>query len=387
MGLYKRKDSPNWWMSFRIKGRRVFETTGTANRKLAQKIHAKRLTEILEGRWSVNEKERSSKALFKELAEEYVLWSCKQKGFRAKENIIGILVKVFGNYPLGAITTRHIERYQAKMLARGRAPATANRHLATLKHMFTKAVDWEMAVDEDLKRVRRVKLLPENNRRLRYLSRVESEALVKASEPHLRPIVITALNTGMRKGEILSLEWERHVDLRHGFILLDVTKNGQRREIPINRTLREALQRIVRHIKSPYVFTSQKEKMYVEIKRSFRTACKRAEWERCLKCNYEREKTDTGAILACPHCGDEMKCMRGIRDFRFHDLRHTFASHLVMAGVDLMTVKELLGHKTLTMTLRYAHLAPGHKVRAVEVLDKNGYDMVTLGKMKGATIP
>jgi site-specific recombinase XerD len=87
-----------------------------------------------------------------------------------------------------------------------------------------------------------------------------------------------------------------------------------------------------------YVFYDPKSgKPYQDVKRSFATACRRA----------------------------------GIKDFHFHDMRHTFASHLVMAGVDLTTVKELLGHKTLTMTLRYAHLAPSHKVKALDILDSN----------------
>jgi integrase len=140
----------------------------------------------------------------------------------------------------------------------------------------------------------------------------------------------------MRKGEILNLRWDQ-VDLKHGFILLEVTKNGERREIPINETLRQNLETQPRHIKSSYVFWyGEVGRPYGEVTKSFNSAVRRA----------------------------------GIKDFTFHDLRHTFASHLVMAGVDLTTVKELLGHKTLTMTLRYAHLAPGHKAKAVELLDE-----------------
>ena len=139
----------------------------------------------------------------------------------------------------------------------------------------------------------------------------------------------------MRKSEILGLKWDL-VDLKHGFILLNVTKNGERREIPINSTLNDALLELMRRIDVPYVFYDKTTGApYKDIKNSFASACKIA----------------------------------GIRDFRFHDLRHTFASHLVMAGIDLVTVKELLGHKTLTMTLRYAHLAPGHKINAVDTLD------------------
>ena len=201
--------------------------------------------------------------------------------------------------------------------------------------MFTKAVEWEMVEEEVLKKVRRVKPLPENNRRLRYLSAEECRKLVAACDAHLRPIVITAINTGMRKEEILSLEWEKNIDLVHGFILLTQTKNGERREIPINATLRSALQGIVRRLDSPYVFVDGKGRRYKDVKRSFGSALRKT----------------------------------GIKDFRFHDLRHTFACYLVMAGVDITTVKEVLGHKTLTMTLRYSHLAPAHKVSALSALD------------------
>jgi len=237
--------------------------------------------------------------------------------------------------------------------------------------MFTKAVEWEMVEEEVLKKVRRVKLLPENNRRLRYLSKEECRALLNACAEHLRPIVVTALNTGMRKEEILSLEWEKNVDLKHGFILLDKTKNGERREIPINKTLRETLKGLVRHINSPYVLTDRAGRRFRDIKHSFASAIKETGLDRCPECQHERQTDEAGESWQCPECGTKMVRSKGIRDFRFHDLRHTFASHLVMAGVDIMTVKELPGHKTLAMTLRYAHLAPAHKARAVEILDKN----------------
>ncbi|MHC4197784.1 MAG: tyrosine-type recombinase/integrase, partial [Planctomycetota bacterium] len=241
---------------------------------------------------------------------------------------------VFGNYPLRGFNLRLIEGWQSERAKRN-SPATVNRLLATLKHMFTKALEWEMVGEEALKGVRKVKLLKEPPGRLRFLSKEECRALVEACSPHLKPIVTTALNTGMRRGEILGLKWER-VDLKHGFILLDVTKNGERREIPINFTLREVFESIPHGPESEFVFVDRYGRPYKSVNNSFPTACRRA----------------------------------GISDFRFHDLRHTAASHLIMAGVDLATVKELLGHKTLTMTLRYAHLAPGHKVKAMDVLAK-----------------
>ena len=201
--------------------------------------------------------------------------------------------------------------------------------------MFTKAVEWEMIEQETLRRIRIVKQQKENNKRTRFLEIEECQILIDCAEPHLKPILITALNTGMRKTEILTLTWE-NVDLNNGFILLNNTKNDERRDIPINETLRQMLINLPRRLDVPYLFfDAVSGKHYIDVKTSFNTACRRAK----------------------------------IRDFRFHDLRHTFASHLVMAGVDIMTVKELLGHKTLAMTLRYAHLAPSHKTKALERLD------------------
>src|SRR3990170_1259560 len=364
-GLYKRGNV--WWIRYAgLDGKIRFESGGESFRG-AQDLLTDRKKEIKEGKEPIPKK-RIANHLFKELSEHYKTWGeGRQKGFVTKRYHIAQLDELFGNIPLRAFATRFVEEWQTKRMADNK-PATVNRLLATLKHMFTKAVEWEMVDEDTLKRVRRVKLLSENNRRLRYLSKEECKALINACSPHVRPIVITALNTGMRKEEILSLEWEKHIDLRHSFILLDKTKNGERREVPINNTLREVLQGIVRRIDSPYVFIDGEGKRFKDVKRSFATALKKADFERCPECNQERQKTDSKEPGNCPSCGVKME-RRGIKDFRFHDLRHTFASHLVMAGIDITTIKELLGHKTLTMTLRYAHLAPAHKVKAVDILD------------------
>ena len=125
-------------------------------------------------------------------------------------------------------------------------------------------------------------------------------------------------------------------------------RNGERREVPINQTVKDTLNRIIRRLDVPYVFHDQKTgKRYQEVKTAFNAACRRTR----------------------------------IKDFRFHDLRHTFASHLIMKGVDLTTVKYLLGHKTLAMTLRYAHLAPSHNVKAVELLDSILNESPTIQKL------
>ena len=218
------------------------------------------------------------------------------------------MVEVFGSYPLNSFSTRMIERFQTEKLTRCK-PAGVNRLIEILKHMFRKAVEREMVEKEVLEKVRRVKLIPENNRRLRFLSAEECQTLIEKCDPPLRPIVIMALNTGRRKSEILNLTWDQ-VDLKHGFILLEVTKNGKRRGIPINETLRQAFEALPRHIKSPYVFWHGEEgKPFLEVKKSFHSALRKA----------------------------------GIKNFILYDLRHTFASHLVMEGCGLKNRSRIVG--------------------------------------------
>ena len=139
----------------------------------------------------------------------------------------------------------------------------------------------------------------------------------------------------MRKGEILDLRW-RDIDIKRGIIHLLDTKNGEKREVPMNEITQKTIIGVLKHSDSQYIFCNNEGQPYGDIKKSFLTALKKS----------------------------------AIVDFHFHDLRHTFASQLVMSGVDLNTVRELLlGHKSLEMTLRYSHLSPDHKKRAVDVLN------------------
>lgn len=332
-GLYKRGSI--WWIRYAgLDGREVRESSGASKFKMAQALLIGRKKAIGEGKQP--EIKKIANHLFQELADEYLRWAEIQRGFRSKQGYMRQLLNHFGNIPLRRFNPRLVEQFQSERIKKGNKPATVNRLLATLKHMFSKAVDWDFVEEAVLKGIRRVKMLEENNKRLPMLSKEDCQRFVESSDGHIRPIIITALNTGMRKTEILQLTWDR-IDFKHGFITLIDTKNGERRHVPMNKTLKQTLRGIVRRLDSPYVFLNPETgKPYSDVRRAFKSACKKA----------------------------------GLKDFRFHDLRHVAASHLVMAGADLTTVKELLGHKTLSMTLRYAHLAPAHQARAMGMLEK-----------------
>ena len=289
-------------------------------------------------------------ATFRELADRYIeftrgrLRSAKNIEFMAKKMLLR-----FKDKPLNEFILSDIEKMQGDILNKGLSVRSANHYPIVLKTMFRKALDWEMVNEDVVKKLSRCKNLKGENKRLRYLSEGEAERLIEACWPsYLKPIVITALNTGMRRNEILKLTWNR-VDLKNKIILLDRTKNYERREIPINGMLHETLSGMVRNLKTDYLFYDPRTLKPLErLDKSWHTALKKAK----------------------------------IVDFHFHDLRHTFASWLVMKGADLAAVQKLLGHKSITMTMRYAHLSAAHTKSAVGLLDKSVHSLFIVDENK-----
>ena len=245
-----------------------------------------------------------------------------------------------------------------------RADATVNREMSCLHHIFSKAVEWEMMERSPFDRGKTL-LLKENNTRLRFLSKEEIDKLLPECTVHLKRIVECAILTGMRRGEILSLKWSQ---IRNGFIYLEKTKTNEARQIPINDDLEKLFKEIRRekHLISAHVFTYRKNEEKIK--------------------DYERYRKRTEAIPLGRSIGSVKTAFSaalkraGIEDFRFHDLRHTFASHMIMKGGSLKEVQEILGHKTMTMTLRYAHLSQEHKKKAVNLL--NGLTAPSQGEIQ-----
>ncbi len=347
---YKGKKGITYYIVYSVNGRRKTETIGK-DKKLAEKVLYKRLTEIAENKYLDIKKEE--KIWFEDFADQYLDFHCKpnNKTWETSDEIkIKNLKRYFSRKYLYEITPLDIEKYKSERIKKV-SVATVNRDLACMKSMFNRAIEWKKAKDNP---VRQVKLFRENNQRLRYLEKEEIETLLANCHNYLKPIVIVAINTGMRKSEILKLKWH-DIDFRRDIAYLYNTKNGEKREVPMNAEVKTSLIKVRKHPQSPYIFCNKVGKSFGDIKKSFLTAL-----------------TNSGII-----------------NFHFHDLRHTFASHLVMSGVDLNTVRELLGHKSIQMTLRYSHLSPDHKKRAVDILGQNLHriapkDAVNLQEIKNS---
>jgi len=279
----------------------------------------------------------AKKISFADFAKEYLVYAQSTKAastYAGNVREMQRLTRSFDGY-LAKLTTAQVEKYNVER-SQTVSAATVNRELALLKHMLSKAVEWNYLKHNPAKPVR---LLKEPPGRLRYLEAEDIERLIECcADPHapyLRTIVVMAVHTGMRLGEILGLQWT-DLDLKNRFISVAKTKNNERKTIPINDMLYAELDQLPRHVTSPYLFHHADGTRLLHIDRSFHAALKRA----------------------------------GIEGFRFHDLRHTHASHLAMHGVPLETIGALLGHKDPKMTRRYAHLSPASLKAAVATLER-----------------
>jgi len=260
----------------------------------------------------------------------------RRANYRRELTSVQNLKHFFGNPKLDQITPKLIVGYKNKRYADGVKPATINRELATLKKAFNLARrEWEWCTDNP---VCRVSMERENNTRDRWLTIEEEQRLLPAAASWLREVMVFAINTGMRMGEIVALTWPG-VDLFRRTVTVFRSKNGERRTIPMNATVLDLLKRKhgIRSKETDLVFHSLTNTPLdgSNIRRAFTAALDSAK----------------------------------IEDFHFHDLRHTFATRMVQAGIDLYKVQRLLGHKSPIMTQRYAHHYPESLRDGVDALE------------------
>lgn len=336
--IQERKTSKgiHYRVQIRLKGhpiqRATFERKTDAKKWIQQTE-----TAIREGRYF--KMVESKKHTFADLANRYQREILPNKQKSKQEGQLLWWKEQIGHYLLSDITAPLIVEYRdklAKEITRGkqRSSSTIIRYLAILSHVFTVAVnDWGWLDDSPMKKVSKPK---QGRGRVRFLSEEERERLLesckKSTNPFLYPVVVLALSTGMRQGEIMHLAW-KDIDLEKGRITLHETKNGERRVVPIaGLALNLLKQHELSHRLDTYLlFPSDKVNKPMDL---------RFPWEKALK-------------------------QAQIEDFHFHDLRHSTASYLAMNGASLAEIADVLGHKTLQMVKRYAHLSEAHTANVV----------------------
>lgn len=322
-----------WYLDFTFRGKRIRQFGGFTKeqaRIALAKIRVDRLNKklgiILPG--------DGDPIPFEGFAIEFLELYSKQnkRSWQRDESSLKNLRPFFRGFNLQDVGPENVERYKAKRRTEV-SPGTVNREISCLKTMFNQAVSWGKLETNPL---RAVKKLRENPPKERILSRDEARRLMECAAPGLLPFLTIALNTGMRRGEILSLRWA-DADLAKCYINITDgnSKSGKGRKVPMNRQVYETLRALPRV--SEFVFYNPETKTHVlDMKTAFHSACRAV----------------------------------GINGLRVHDLRHTAASWMVESGIDLATVSKILGHSTIQMTMRYTHPTPENMRQAVNKLEE-----------------
>ena len=334
-GIYEYpKGSDQWWVRIAVNGRMKKFKAGTKPQAKSLCIRLK--ADILEGKYAPK-KFKKKVIRFSELAKERIVYADihhKRSGDDTPR--VQRWTDAFGNMDASTITPSKIEQVLLDMKKEGYAPATIARYLVVIKAIFNRANRDELLTVNPAAKVAPPKI---NNVLVRYLTVTQEEKLLRELPERFCPIVLTALHTGMRQGELLRLTWQ-DVDWNTGILTINESKSGERRRVPMNSTVQAVL--------SDLRVTRADSLIFSHDARYLRRAFSRAVQE------------------------------AGLDPFRFHDLRHTFASRLAMQGVNDRTLQALGGWKSPRMLTRYAHLSPTHLWQAVEGLSKEN---------QGATAP
>ena len=344
MGLYRRDQV--WWMSFTYNGKQMRRSTEVTDKKLAEKIYYKVITQIAEGKWFDASPFRDN--TFGEMMEKYLTEYSPTKAPKTHmrdKSLAFHLNQHFGDYKLTEVTSNLIYEYKVSRKKEGAAPKTINNELILMGHAFNLAMkEWEWVDSNPVSKISKEKV---NNEIVRWLTSDEERRLLGASPDWLKEIIVFAINTGLRQGEILALTWDR-VDLTGKKFTILEQKNKGKDTLPLNVNAMGILIRrdTVRSIQNGFVFYNGNGNIIDRgnLSRAFRSAVKKA----------------------------------GIEKFRFHDLRHTFATRLIQNGVDIYTIQRLGRWKSIQMVLRYAHHHAESLRSGVEVLDRMPNGIITI---------
>lgn len=339
----KEPGSGVWWVRyFDSEGRKRREKVGRKSDAIA--LYQKRKAETRAGvKLPANLRHKGETLAV--VIDRALAWyeSHRPRSYRTAKTHLEAVKDALGNRVAADVTPADVDRWLTAQTSW--TDATRNRYKATLGRALQLAV-----IDGHLSRnvARMVTARREHNARIRWMQPEEEKSLVDAilaKWPDYIQSFYVALHTGMRQGEQFSLEWSA-IDFERGRIFLDRTKNGSSREVPMNQTCRKALKELWE-----------------------RREARRKEGKEVSEWVFTSDRYKSERLVNPRQWFDVAVSDAGISNFRWHDLRHTFISRLVMKGADLRTVQDLAGHKSITMTARYSHLAPQHLAGAVELLD------------------
>jgi len=319
MGLFKKKSK--WWIDYYLNGKRIRKCI-SSNKAEAEKVLNKIKSDMIHKKYALpnNEKIKFSDFSMKYIEEHSIP---TKRSYKTDIALLKNLMEYFGDLYMDEITDYHFEKYRkiritqkAKNRERKLSPTTVNREGALLRSILNRAVKWGYLSFNPIKKIEMYKEEPKE----RILSKAEISKLVSTANTPLKYIILIAVNTGMRIGEILNLEWNQ-VNIEYGFITVKKTKSSKLRRIPLNKPMMKLFPKMkLQKGINDFVFTNpDTKKPYTTIKTAWKTLLKNTE----------------------------------ITDLRFHDLRHCFATYALLNGGDLVSLKETLGHANATTTYRY----------------------------------